>query len=250
MLPLDTAAYTNRWRRRHPGEKALLSLGLLTCALVLPPWPGGVLVAVVAAGAMLGGAAIPPRVFLHAVRVPLGFIAVGSLPLLVSLHLNGDVWLTWAPKGLSVAADLAMRASGAVLSLLLFAATTPMAETLPRLNRLGVPAAVTEVAALTYRMLFLALDGARAVNQAQATRLGFRTWRCTFRSLSAQGAAIFVRAFDRARRWEHGLAIRGYTGSLHVQPVHRPVSVPFVAITLALLAGIVGGTLALAATPI
>ncbi len=35
MLPLDVAAYTNRWRARHPGAKAFLSLGLLVLAVAL-----------------------------------------------------------------------------------------------------------------------------------------------------------------------------------------------------------------------
>ncbi|MCY7344252.1 MAG: hypothetical protein LH603_21060 [Pseudonocardia sp.] len=64
------------------------------------------------------------------------------------------------------------------------AGATPLADTLPRLERLGVPPAVTEIAALMYRLLFLLLDTVTAVRDAQARRLGFRTWRCTYRSVA------------------------------------------------------------------
>ncbi|MFR9802451.1 cobalt ECF transporter T component CbiQ [Pseudonocardia sp. RS010] len=243
MLPLDAAAYTNRWRPRHPAEKALLSLGLLVLTLVLPTWPGAAITGAIALVLVLGPAGLPARVLWRAVRVPLGFILTGSLPLLVAL--GGQPWLRWEPAGLPQATQLAGRALAALLCLLLFAATTPLADLLPRLNRLGVPPAVTEVAALTYRFLFLLLESLRAVREAQAGRLGFRTWHTSYRSLSGQAAAVFVRAFDRARRLEQGLASRGYTGSLRVQAPARPVSPAFVAATCGLLAAVVAATVLL-----
>ncbi|GEL20542.1 cobalt ECF transporter T component CbiQ [Pseudonocardia asaccharolytica] len=243
MLPLDAAAYTNRWRPRHPGEKAFLSLGLLVCAVALPPWPGALLVGAVAAALLLGPAGVRPGQAWRVLSVPLGFVTVGSLPLLVAV--GGTPWIRFEPAGLPLALELAARATAALLSLLLFAATTPLSDTLPRLARLGVPAAVTEVATLIYRMLFLLLDSVHAVREAQASRLGFRTWSTSYRSLSAQGGAIFVRAFDRARRLEDGLALRGYSGSLRVEVEQRPVSRPFVAASAVLLGAVVGGTLAL-----
>ncbi|MFC5994773.1 cobalt ECF transporter T component CbiQ [Pseudonocardia hispaniensis] len=243
MLPLDAAAYTNRWRPRHPGEKAFLSLGLLACAVALPPWPGALIVGVVAGALLLGPAGVRPRQAWRVLSVPLGFVAVGSLPLLVAV--GGRPWIRFEPSGLPMALGLAARATAALLSLLLFAATTPLADTLPRLTRLGVPAAVTEVAALMYRMLFLLLDSVHAVREAQASRLGFRTWATSYRSLAGQGGAIFVRAFDRARRLEAGLALRGYTGSLRIEVEQRPVSRPFVAGSAVLLGTVVAATLAL-----
>lgn len=68
--------------------------------------------------------------------------------------------------------------------------------------------------------------------------MGFRTRRTTFRSLAAQGSAVFVRAFDRARRLEAGLASRGYDGSLRVRVPARTVSPAFVAASAALLVAV------------
>ena len=64
--------------------------------------------------------------------------------------------------------------------------------------------------------------------------------------MAAQAVAIFVGAFDRARRLEQGLALRGYTGSLRVQVEERPMSVPFVVSSVALVAAVVTATLVLA----
>ena len=246
MLTLDTAAYASPWRRRHPGEKALLALGLLGCAVALPPWPGAPIVAAVAAAALLGPAGLGWTDLGRIARVPLVFILTGAVPLLVTI--GGSPLIRWNPDGPSAAASLAVRALAALLCLLLFAATTPLADVLPRLNRVGVPPAVTEVAALIYRMLFLLLDTARSVHEAQAARLGYRTMRTSYRSLASQGGAIFLRAFDRARRMEEGLALRGYDGSLRVDVEIRTVSPAFVVASAATLVAVVGGTLTIRMT--
>ncbi|GAA2556934.1 cobalt ECF transporter T component CbiQ [Pseudonocardia hydrocarbonoxydans] len=244
MPGLDTLAHTNPWRRRHPGEKALLALGLVGAAVALPPWPGALLVGLAASAILLGPLRLRPRQVVRAVRAPMAFVVVGSVPLLVAV--GGDPLVRWAPEGLGAALALAGRATAALLCLVLFAASTPLADALPRLERLGVPPAVTEVAALVYRLLFLLLATAGTVREAQAGRLGFRTWRTTYRCVAGQAAAIFLGSFDRARRLEQGLALRGYTGSLRVQVDDRPLSVPFLVASAALVTAVVAAALVLA----
>ncbi|TDC85632.1 cobalt ECF transporter T component CbiQ [Micromonospora sp. KC606] len=240
MFALDVAAHTGRWRSRHPAEKALLALGLLVCAVSLPPWPGAALSGAVAAVLLVGPARVSPAVVLRAARVPLLFVATSTVPLLVTMPAPAR--LSVDPAGPALAAQTAGRSVAALACLLLFSATTPLSDVLPRLHRLGIPPAVTEVAALTYRMLFLLMDSARAVREAQAARLGFRTWHTAYRSLAGQAGAVFVRAFHRARRLEEGVALRGYTGSLAVQVEALRVSPSFVASTVGLLVTIVAAT--------
>ncbi len=59
MLPIDAAAHSSRWRRRHPVDKAVLGLGLTVLAISLPPWPGAALVLVTALVVLLGPAGVP-----------------------------------------------------------------------------------------------------------------------------------------------------------------------------------------------
>ncbi|WP_433799045.1 cobalt ECF transporter T component CbiQ [Actinomycetospora sp. CA-084318] len=243
MSRLDTLAAVGPWRGRHPGEKALLGLGLLGCAVGLPPWPGALVVGIVALALLLGPARVGPGQVLGLAAGPAAFITVGSLPLLVSI--GGPDVVRWAPEGLPRAAELAGRSIAATLCLLLFAATTPLADVLPRLTRLGVPPAVTEVAALMYRLVFGLLDTAATMREAQAMRLGFVSWRAAMRSAAGQAATVFVRAFDRARRLDEGLALRGYDGHLLVDVGPTPVSARFLAATVATLAAVITASLAL-----
>lgn len=235
MLPIDVAAHSSRWRRRHPLEKAVLGFGLTVCAVCLPPWPGALLVAAATLVLLLGPAGVPARRLWRAYRVPLGFCVTGAMPLLVRVG-GPDGLVALAPHGPAQAGAVLLRTSAASLGLLLFAFTTPVSDVLPRLVRAGVPAAVVDVALVMYRMSFLLLDTVAQVRQAQAARLGQNSRAAAWRSLAALGATVFVRAFDRAARLQAGLASRGYDGTLRVLVPEARVSGRFVCATAVLLA--------------
>jgi cobalt/nickel transport system permease protein len=103
-----------------------------------------------------------------------------------------------------------------------------------------VPAAVTEVASVTYRLLFVLLDSLRAIREAQTARMGHATVRGSLRSNGALAAAVLTRSWDRARRLQEGLAGRGMETGLRVLPDERPSSRGFVAATVVGLATLVG----------
>ncbi|MEV3988679.1 cobalt ECF transporter T component CbiQ [Streptomyces sp. NPDC049837] len=241
MLPIDAAAHSSRWRRRHPCEKAVLGFGLTVLAICLPPWPGAVLVAAATLAVLLGPAGVAPRQLWRAWRIPLGFCVTGAVPLLFQVGGAGGL-VSPAPDGPVHAGQLLLRTSAASLGVLLFAFTTPVSDVLPRLVRAGVPAAVVDVALVMYRISFLLLDAVRRVREAQTARLGLTSRAAAWRSLAGLGATAFVRAFDRAARLQTGLAGRGYDGTLRVLVPRAVVSGRFLGASGALLAGLVALT--------
>lgn len=236
MNPLEAAAARNRWAHRATGEKILLFGGLLLCAVALPPFPGATAVLVVVLAVAFLGAAVPPRLLGVLAAGPLVFIGLGVLPLFVSVSAAG---IGWDPEGPRRAAEVAMRASAAVLCTLAFAATTPLGDLLAWLRRRGVPGAVCHVADLTYRMVSTLMETVRVTYQAQAARLGHRTRRAMVRDTAGQMAAVFVRAMETARGLEEGLALRAEPGSMATLSRRRAVSPAFVVATLALLAVVI-----------
>jgi len=129
---------------------------------------------------------------------------------------------------------------------LLLATTTPMADLLPALRRLRVPSAVVEVASVTYRLLFVLLESLSTIREAQAARMGYSTWRRSWRSSGLLAAAVLTRSWDRARRMQEGLAGRGMETGLRVLPEELPSSRLFLACSAAGLAGIVSASLVVA----
>ncbi|MPQ96702.1 cobalt ECF transporter T component CbiQ [Modestobacter sp. I12A-02628] len=234
-LAVDDAAWASAWRSRSPGDKALLSLGLVLCALLLPVWPGSVLVGLTAVALALGPARVPARTFGRAVRLPLAFVAVGALTSVVQLGGGPG----WAPDAAQRAGALVGHALAGGAAVLLLATTTPMSDLLPALRRLRVPAAVVEVASVTYRLLFVLLESLHTIREAQTARMGHSTVRRSFRSSGVLAAAVLTRSWDRARRLQDGLAGRGMVDGLRVLPEVLPSSRRFLAATVTGLTAIV-----------
>ncbi|MGY2130043.1 cobalt ECF transporter T component CbiQ [Blastococcus sp. SYSU DS0617] len=242
-LAVDDAAWASAWRRRAPGDKVLLCGGLVLTALVLPAWPGSALVAVVAVALALGPARVPARTFGRAVRWPLAFVAVGAVTAVVEVGSGGP---GWAPDAAARAGSLVGHALAGSAAVLLLATTTPMSDLLPALRRARVPAAVVEVASVTYRMLFVLLDSLRTIREAQAARMGHSSLRRSYRSSGLLAAAVLTRSWDRARRMQEGLTGRGMEGSLRVLPEVLPSSRLFLAASATGLAAIVTTSVLLA----
>ncbi len=242
-LAVDDAAWASAWRHRSPGDKLLLCGGLVGCALLLPAWPGGLLVGLVAVGLALGPARVPARTFGRAVRLPLGFVVVGALTAVVAVDGDG---IGWAPDAAARAGSLAGHGLAGSAAVLLLATTTPMSDLLPALRRLRVPEAVVEVASVVYRLLFVLLESLRTIREAQTARMGHSSLRRSYRSSGVLAAAVLTRSWDRARRMHDGLAGRGMETGLRVLPEVLPSSRAFLASSVAGLAGIVALTLVVA----
>jgi cobalt/nickel transport system permease protein len=233
-LAVDDAAWASAWRLRSPADKLLLCVGLVLCALLLPVWPGSVLVGLTAVVLALGPARVPARTFGRAVRTPLAFIALGALTTVVEVGSG----IGWAPDAAAQAGSLVGHAVAGSAAVLLLATTTPMSDLLPALARLRVPAAVIEVASVTYRMLFVLLTSLSTIREAQTARMGHASIRSSYRSSGMLAAAVLTRSWDRARRLQDGLAGRGMETGLRVLPESLPSSRRFVAGTIAGLAAL------------
>lgn len=239
-LSLDDAAWTNRWTRRHVGEKALLALGLLGVASTATP-PVAIVAGAMAMGAALIGAAVPARTWLRAVFAPASFAAVGLLGVVITLDTAmGQVLWSWGPFAVTDltwerGTEVAARSIGSICAAMLLATTTPMTSLLQGLGRLRFPASFIEIAALVYRLLFNLLDTQSRIRDAQTRRLGYRSTATAYRSLGLLGSAVLLRSWTHALRLEAGLAGRGYDGTLRTLPATAKLDLVFVSASTALV---------------
>jgi cobalt/nickel transport system permease protein len=97
--------------------------------------------------------------------------------------------------------------------MLFLALTTPVSEWLglvrhPALREIG------DLAHLVYRFVFAFFRTAQTIRTAQEARNGHRTRWIGIRSMGLLSARLLVRALDRVRGMEMGLAARGYDGTV------------------------------------
>ncbi|MDO4783738.1 MAG: cobalt ECF transporter T component CbiQ [Propionibacteriaceae bacterium] len=231
---LDEAAWASPWRSRSVAERAALAFSLACWGLLAPSWWSGLGVLAVVAATSLGAARVPPGIYARSLAAPWTFIGLGAIAIAVGLGRAPAPLAALGPfyvtgESLDSAALVVARAFAVTAAVLLLAATCPMSELLSGLRRLGVPAALVDIAASVYRMIFLLLERASAIRHAQAARLGYVGPRRAFASLGQLLATVFLSAWDRARRLEAGLEGRGGTGELVALKPPPPVSARFIA---------------------
>lgn len=239
---IDDAAWASPWRRRAVRDKALLSVGLVLTALLVPAFPGTVLV-VVAVLALTHTAGVPLRLLMRMMRAPVIFLGIGALTIAVSLGGDGVMPWTWGPFGVSPqtlarAGEVFGHGIAGTMALLLLATTTPMVDLVAAGRRARIPDALLDIASLTYRLLFVLAESMAAIREAQVSRLGYVSWRASWRSSGMLAAAVLTRAWERARRLNDGLAGRGYEVAMRTLAPPTRRSTPFVLAGLALIATI------------
>lgn len=218
MLAIDRHAWTNRWHDLHPLEKLLPALGMLLVTLVLPPWPAAPLSIAAMLALTILGAGVPAGAVLGTLAVPLGFLLTGAPVLALAVDVSDGLHVGLAPGGLEAAAAVTLRSLAATSCLVFLILTTPVADLMPLLGRLGVPRLVRDLMLLTYRLIFVFLDCAATGRQAQIGRLGYDGPRRSLRSAGWLAGSLFQRSLARGRRLEIGMAARGLGGDLP-QPI-------------------------------
>jgi cobalt/nickel transport system permease protein len=214
----------NRWRDRHPAEKAALAGGMLLLAVALPPGVVTALIAVFMAAAALIGARVSWRRFLGGLAVPAGFLLVGTLTVLVSFSWQPGHALPTLTLDGPAAVRVFLRGLAATTCLIFFATTTSLPDLLALLRAARCPDFIVELMMLTYRFALALVQTARALRLAQRLRLGYGSRAARYRSLALLATTLLPRSLDRAKRLARGLETRGYDGQLPVLSATRQLS--------------------------
>ncbi len=256
LTSIDDAAWASPWRSRLVADKALLSLGLVVTALCLPAVPAGLLVLVVATVCLGGPARIPLSTVRTAMGPPVVLLGLSALPVLVSVGPpTPDAWtllgpLSVSPQSAARALDVVLHGMAGTLAIFVLAMTTPMVDLLTSARALRIPDACLDVAALTYRLVFLLRDTALTVAQAQRARLGDlparrrggQAARARLEAVALLTGTTLRRSWERAERLHDGLAGRGYDGALDTLPAPRVRSLAFKGASVAVIAAVWAAT--------
>lgn len=243
---LSNIAFTNHWRNRNPWEKVLFGAGFLLVALIVPPMPGAIFIAVIASLAAIAGARIPATAWLTVLSIPVSFALLTAFGILVQINsAGGGFFLSIDWHGAPMAIGLLLRSTAAICCLAFIGWTTPLMELIPVFGRVGVPSVLIDLALMIYHFLFVTATTLKEMRRAQSWRLGRADYRSRMRALSMLAGGLFVRCIERFRRLESGIESRGYDGRLWVlSPAHDP-SFGFIGVTVALQTALLVSGLAL-----
>jgi len=99
------------------------------------------------------------------------------------------------------------------VSLILFLSmSTPVDRLLAAARWFRLSATFVELTLLVYRYIFVLLEEAVNIRNAQKVRFGYHGWHQSMKSLGTLGGSVIIRAYDRAERVFEAMLLRGYTG--------------------------------------
>lgn len=161
--------------------------------------------------------------YLALLTVPVTFVVLSGIVLLVDISPEplGYLELPLFGRYLSITAEnqlatgnLLIKAIAALSCLYALSLSTPMYEITSFLRRIHVPAIFVELMVLIYRYIFLLLASLSAMTTAANARLGYASYRNTWRSFTGVGANLLTRSFIRASKSFDAMESRCYDGEI------------------------------------
>ena len=235
MIDIDSYAYSNNLKTVHPAEKSLFALITMGVCLTAPTVITPLVVLAIMAGGIIFKAGIPARVFIKLMLVPFSFLLISVLTIAFSASTNpSGFWLAQTIYSVTVgirypdlitAVHLFLRSLGAVSCLYFLSLTTPMTELITLLNKIKVPAIITELMVLIYRFIFVFMETSTTIRRAQFSRSGYVSFNSSYRSLSRLFSALLGKVFVKSQELYNSMAARCYTGEIKVLTKKRPISI-------------------------
>ena len=185
---------------------------------------------------------IPLRAFALRFSEPL-FIA--SVVLILKFLFSGkDVIFSFHILGMKIAAHkdglidgmtIASRILGAVSIIAIMGCSTPFTEFMGALSWLRVPKGFIEVLMFAYRFLFVLLEDALVIYNAQKNRLGYSNIRRGMGSFGILAGSLILKAFEHSHNITTAMIQRGYDGNIPILK-QRPLKLSEVILSALIIA--------------
>jgi len=187
-------------------------LAFIAAALWVPAGQSGFLVAYFFIAAVLVGIS----------QIPLGYI-VGRTLIIQPFVLLAAIAAPWT-NGFQGArlVTLLMRSMLCLLFLILLTSTTPFAELLRGLRRLGCPRILVLNLGFLYRYLYVITEEVLRMRQARdSRRVGRAPLLAELKLLGSMLGTLLLRSFERAERMYHAMLSRGFSGQFPVLTLRK-----------------------------
>jgi len=141
-------------------------------------------------------------------------IAAAMLPFVASGERITVLGIPLAVEGLWGAWNVVAKATIGVSTSITLAATTEVPRLLRGLERLRVPAVLTQIATFMVRYLEVVAGEVARQRAAMLARAHDPRWLWQARAIATSAGALFVRSYERGERVHGAMLARGYTGTM------------------------------------
>jgi cobalt/nickel transport system permease protein len=179
--------------------KLLFSLGIIFTVIIVPiqnRWIFFTFVAILVLSSFMS-------------KIPWSFIG-GRLLFLEPFALGIAVMSLFQHNGITIFLSILIKSTLCLFTIILLSNTTPFSEILSLFRRIGVPALLITVLALTYRYLFVLIDEAARLRRARDSRMFVIRRSGIWLSLTSLMGQLFIRSTERSERIYTAMISRGW----------------------------------------
>ncbi|MFA4828124.1 MAG: cobalt ECF transporter T component CbiQ [Thermodesulfovibrionales bacterium] len=171
-------------------------------------------------------------VFIAAVVILLKFLFSGQ-ETMFSIEMRG-ITITGHKDGLMDGLQIGSRILGAVSIVALLGFSTPFTEIMAGLSWLKIPKGLIEISLFAYRYIFVLLEDAMVIYNAQKNRLGYSNIKRGLNSFGTLTGSLTLKAFEHSQNTTTAMLQRGYDGNIPMLK-HRPFKLSEIAVSVLLI---------------
>jgi len=142
-------------------------------------------------------------------KIPWRFL-LGRLFFLEPFALGIAVMSLFQHNGTTIFLSILIKSTLCLFTIILLSTTTPFSEILVLFRKVGVPALLLTVLALTYRYLFVLIDESLRLRRARDSRMFVVRKSRMWYSLTSLLAQLFIRSTERSERIYAAMISRGW----------------------------------------
>lgn len=135
-------------------------------------------------------------------------------PEATALWQAGPFHIVFSPEGLKEAIPICFRILSCVSLVSVLGFSTTFTEIIAALSWFRIPETFIEICLYAYRFIFLLMEEAIRIYQAQKNRLGYSNFKRSLFSLAGLSGSLLLRAFEQSQSITAAMVQRGYNGSL------------------------------------
>jgi len=169
------------------------------------------------------------KFYLKFFMIPFSFGLLTFIFMALFFGIGSHIWelgifnLAVTSDGFNLGLLVFTRMLGGFTCMAFLALTTPMTELFSVMELIKIPKIVLELAMLMYRYIFVFLDEATNMYHAQETRLGYSSFKKSFKSMGMLGSNLFIRTWIKGEQAYIAMESRCYTGS--IKTMRKPESI-------------------------
>lgn len=174
--------------------------------------------------------------FIASVLVAIKFFFTGN-EILFSLDIYRGIHIAGHKDGLIDGLLIAARIAGAVSVVAVLGFSTPFSEFMAGLSWFKVPRAFIEIMIFAYRYIFVLLEDATVIYNAQKNRLGYSSMGRGLRSFGVLSGSLIMKAFEHSQNTTVSMVQRGYDGQMP-KLRNRPFRAPEIVVSALCIAAL------------